>query len=121
MSRIKVFYDGACPACDKTMTKYKQLSLTTEIDWVDISKNDLALKTYDIRTADAIAKLHVINRNGCTVIGAESFVIIWEQLAYYRFFAYFCRLFRLIPIMDWIYNPNRPLSKQRCDEKNCSK
>ncbi len=121
MSRIKVFYDGACPACDRAMMNYKKLSRTTEIDWLDISWDVSVLKNYNISVSDAIAKLHVIDSHGDVIIGAESFVIIWEQLAYYHYFAYFCRMFKLIPLMDWIYNSNHSSTStaQQCNKKDC--
>ena len=83
---ICVFYDGACPLCQKEIKRYKKLihQEGEKIDWVDISKNKDALKDECINYDDAMQLIHIKDGSGVHQVGLEGILTLWDKIPYYR-------------------------------------
>ena len=71
---------------------------------MDIATDALPLAAHQIAQADALRHLHVRDAAGNWHIGAAAFLVIWQQLRYWRFLAVLIGLpiIRLIAAM--VYN-----------------
>ena len=89
-STIRVFYDGACPLCQREVNRYQKLFATQvatqneTIDWVDISNNAAALNAECINYEDAMRLIHIKDGSGVHQVGLEAMLTLWDKIPYYR-------------------------------------
>ncbi|TCJ88544.1 thiol-disulfide oxidoreductase DCC family protein [Cocleimonas flava] len=85
-STIRVFYDGACPLCQREVQRYQMLMSpqNEEIDWVDISNDADALKEECINYDDAMRLIHIKDGSGVHQVGLEAMLTLWDKIPYYR-------------------------------------
>ena len=85
-STIRVFYDGACPLCRREVKRYQTLisKQKENIDWVDISNNQDALKAECINYDDAMRLIHIKDGSGVHQVGLEGMLTLWDKIPYYR-------------------------------------
>ena len=97
---IKVFYDGKCGLCSKEINYYRRVAPSGIFDWQDIHICNHELINAGINISDALKILHVIDNNNKLYLGVDAFIIIWNNLAYWK------NLARLvsIPIIRKIVN-----------------
>ena len=80
---IKVFFNNSCNICRFEINHYKKIS-NSELEWVDITNNEDALKLTSKTQKELLRRLHVID-NGEVIGGAKAFIIIWSKIPKYRF------------------------------------
>ncbi len=98
---IKVFFNNSCSICRFEINHYKKIS-DNNLEWVDITNNDDALKITSKNQEELLRRLHVID-NGKVVGGAKAFIIIWSKIPKYKFLS---KLFSIKPfflIFHYIY------------------
>lgn len=85
-STIRVFYDGACPLCQREVKRYQKLVATHSetIDWIDISNNADALNEEYINYEDAMRLIHIKDGSGVHQVGLEAMLTLWDKIPYYR-------------------------------------
>ena len=84
---IKVFYDGKCSLCSNEINYYRRIAPSGIFDWQDITLlNSNFIKT-GIKTSDALKMLHVIDNKNILHIGVDAFIVIWNNLSYWRIIA----------------------------------
>ena len=79
-----IFFDGGCPLCKREIAHYQRIDKRKAIQWIDISQPSAELDDYGISQRDAMEKIHGVNAQGQTLVGANTFVMMWQQLPYYR-------------------------------------
>ena len=84
---IEVFFDGKCGLCSKEITYFQSIAPSGIFAWMDIATDASPLAAHQISQADALRHLHVRDAAGNWHIGAAAFLIIWQQLRYWRFLA----------------------------------
>ena len=94
--QVTMYYDGGCPLCSKEVAHYRRLDAQNRVAWIDIDRDDNALKPLGISRQTAMRRLHVTTRQGTLVTGAYAFQTLWQELPYYRVLA---RLVSPAPIM----------------------
>ena len=101
---IEVFFDGKCGLCSKEIAYYQRIAPSGIFVWMDIATDASPLAAHQISQADALRYLHVRDAAGNWHIGAAAFLVIWQQLRYWRFLALLVGLpiFRQIAAM--VYN-----------------
>lgn len=119
---VTVFYDGGCPLCSREINHYRRLAKSPPIHWIDVTQEgEATLGQCGISKNEAIAVFHVLDRNGRLAKGAEAFVLLWQELPYYRRLAALCRALRLLPLMQWAYARfARWHYRQRCRDGVCT-
>jgi predicted DCC family thiol-disulfide oxidoreductase YuxK len=76
---MKVYFNNSCKICKAEIDLYKKEKIQ-EIDWVDITNNDLAEKETSKNSKELLRRLHV--KEGEKIIqGAKAFLIIMEKNA----------------------------------------
>ena len=103
-----VFFDGACPLCRREVKLYKNLLQKDErgnaIQWVDISKNKLELKTEGIKYQDAMKLIHVKDSSGVHQVGIAAVFTLWDQIPYYRRISSFFKKYPVFhPVLSMLY------------------
>ena len=87
---MKVYYNNSCKICKAEIDLYKKEKIQ-EIDWVDITNNDLAEKETSKNSKELLRRLHV--KEGEKIIqGAEAFLILWKKIPKYKFLYKFFKL-----------------------------
>jgi predicted DCC family thiol-disulfide oxidoreductase YuxK len=98
-----MFYDGECPLCRREVAHYRRLDHARRIEWSDITQEPDRLDSYGISMQAAMQRLHVRDGNGVMHTGAYAFNVLWQQLPYYRRFAWLIEKSGLLPLLDWAY------------------
>tara|TARA_B100001123_G_C15110503_1_gene947268 strand:- start:657 stop:1007 length:351 start_codon:yes stop_codon:yes gene_type:complete len=80
---IKVFFNNSCSVCRLEINHYKKIA-KDNLEWIDITNNDDALKLTSKNQYELLRRLHVID-NGKVVAGAKAFIVIWSNIPKYRF------------------------------------
>ena len=64
---------------------YKKIA-DSNLEWIDITNNDEALKITSKSQEELLRRLHVID-DGKVIGGAKAFIIIWSKIPKYNFLA----------------------------------
>lgn len=81
---ITVFYDGKCGLCAKEIQHYRQISPEGIFDWQDITQSDTDLKKEGITLSQGLKFLHARDDNGQMHVGVDAFILIWQNLRYWK-------------------------------------
>ena len=95
---MKVYFNNSCTICRSEINLYKKEKIE-EIDWIDITNNELAEKETNRDDKQLLRRLHVKD-NDKILEGAEAFLYVWQKIPKYRFLYKFFKL----PIIFTIFN-----------------
>ena len=95
---MKVYFNNSCKICRSEINLYKKEKIG-EIDWIDITNNELAEKETNKDDKQLLRRLHVKD-NDKVLEGAEAFLYVWQKIPKYRFLYKFFKL----PIIFTIFN-----------------
>ena len=98
---IKVFFNNSCNICRLEINHYKKIS-DSNLEWIDITNNDDALKITSKTQEELLRRLHVID-NGKVIGGAKAFIIIWSKIPKYNFLVKIFSIKPLFFIFHYIY------------------
>jgi len=87
---MKVYFNNSCKICKTEIDLYKKEKIQ-EIDWIDITNNDLAEKETSRSSKELLRRLHV-KENEKVLEGAEAFLVLWKKIPKYKFLYKFFRL-----------------------------
>ena len=90
---IKVFFNNSCSICRMEIYHYKKIS-NSNLEWIDITNNDDALKLTSKSQKELLRRLHVID-DGKVIGGAKAFVVIWSKIPKYKFLS---KIFSIKPL-----------------------
>ena len=98
---MKVYFNNSCKICKAEIALYKKEKIQ-EIDWVDITANELAVKETSKNSKELLRRLHV--KEGEKVLeGAEAFLLLWKKIPKYKFLYNFFRLPIIFSIFSFTY------------------
>jgi len=98
---VKVYFNKSCKICKAEIDLYKKEKIQ-DIDWVDITDNNLAKKETSKNSRELLRRLHV--KDGENVIeGAEAFLLIWKKIPKYKFLYNFLKLPIIFNIFSFAY------------------
>ena len=98
---MKVYFNNSCKICKAEIDLYKKEEID-EIDWVDITDNELAEQETSKDSKQLLRRLHV--KDGEKVIGgAEAFLLLWKKMPKYKFLYKFFKLPIICNIFTIIY------------------
>ena len=80
---IKVFFNNSCSVCRLEINHYKKIA-DSNLEWVDITNNEEALKLTSKSQEELLRRLHIID-DGKVIGGAEAFIVIWSKIPKYKF------------------------------------
>ena len=120
---MKVYFNNSCKICKAEIDLYKKEKIN-EINWVDITNNELAEKETSKDSKQLLRRLHV--KDGDNVLGgAKAFLLLWKKMPKYRFLYNFFKLPIIFNIFSVVYEivafflyiKNRKQLKKLTEEK----
>ena len=120
--RFSVYYDGACPLCNKEIDTYRKVTGAEQLSWLDVANCDPSMLGEDLDGQEALARMHVRDENGKLISGAAAFAAIWSRLPRTRWLG---KLMGTRPAL-WILEPSyllflrvRPLWRKPAGSRIC--
>jgi predicted DCC family thiol-disulfide oxidoreductase YuxK len=98
---IKVYFNDSCNICRMEINHYKKIA-NSDLEWIDITNNDEAIKITSKSQKELLRRLHVIN-NGEVIGGAKAFIIIWSKIPKYKILSKIFSIKPLFIIFHYIY------------------
>ena len=98
---MKVYFNNSCNICKAEIDLYKKEKIQ-EIEWVDITDNDLAEKETSKNSKELLRRLHV-KEDEKIVQGAEAFILLWKKMPKYRFLYNFSKLPIIFSLFSFVY------------------
>ena len=86
VSSTTVYYDGSCPLCATEIRHYRDQDSEQELAFVDVSETGAVLPP-DLSQQQAMARFHVMSRDGRLIDGARAFAEVWASLPKWRWAA----------------------------------
>ncbi|EAR60711.1 thiol-disulfide oxidoreductase DCC family protein [Neptuniibacter caesariensis] len=116
-SKPILFYDGSCSLCRHEINFYQKLDKKTRIIWSDISVEEGLLSEHNISYLSAMEELHGINQKGEILKGVDAFILIWQELPYFRTLAKLVVACRVLPLLRFAY---KRFARWRFQKQQCS-
>ena len=98
---MKVYFNNSCKICKTEIDLYKKEKIQ-EIDWVDITNNNLAEKETFKNSKQLLRRLHVKEGEKITQ-GAEAFLLLWKKMPKYKFLYNFFKLPIIFSLFSIVY------------------
>ena len=98
---MKVYFNNSCNICRTEINIYKKQNIE-EIEWIDITNNNTALKETSKTKKLLLRRLHV-EKNGEIYSGARAFLLLWEKIPRYKFLYNFFKLPIIFQIFSFSY------------------
>ena len=98
---MKVYFNNSCKICKAEIDLYKKQKIN-EINWVDITDNELAEKETSKDSKQLLRRLHI--KDGEKIFGgAEAFLLLWKKMPKYKFLYNFFKLPIIFSIFSFVY------------------
>ena len=98
---IKVYFNDSCNICRMEINHYKKIA-NSDLEWIDITNNDEAIKITSKSQKELLRRLHVIN-DGEVIGGAKAFIKIWSKIPKYKILSKIFSIKPLFIIFHYIY------------------
>ena len=98
---MKVYFNNSCKICKAEIDLYKKEKIQ-EIDWVDITNNEIAEKETLKNNKELLRRLHVKEGQKITQ-GAEAFLLLWKKIPKYKFLYNFFKLPVIFNLFNIVY------------------
>ena len=98
---MKVYFNNSCKICRSEINLYKKEKIK-EIDWIDITNNEIAEKETNRDDKQLLRRLHVKDDEK-VLEGAEAFLYVWMKIPKYRFLYKFFKLPIIFTIFNYVY------------------
>lgn len=96
---VTVWYDGACPLCQREIGLMRRLDKRARIAFVDISTPD---STCPLDRGDMLAKFHA-SEHGQIYVGAAAFAAMWRAIPLLRPLGLLARNDLVLRALNWLY------------------
>ncbi len=98
---MKVYFNNSCKICKAEIDLYKKEKID-EIDWIDITDNELAEKETSKDSKQLLRRLHIKDEDK-VVGGAEAFLLLWKKIPKYKFLYNFFKLPIIFNVFSIVY------------------
>ena len=98
---MKVYFNNSCKICKTEIDLYKKEKIQ-EIEWIDITNNELAKKETSRNSKELLRRLHV-KENEKVIEGAEAFLALWKKMPKYKFLYSFFKLRNIFNLLSFVY------------------
>ncbi|WP_444908590.1 thiol-disulfide oxidoreductase DCC family protein [Microbulbifer sp. TRSA005] len=103
-TKVRVFYNSACPVCDVGIRAQKKKNTTCGVEWEDVHLDNAKAQQLDVDLEFVRERLHVIDTQGHLRVGYEAFIAIWENSPSEQWKARFSKTPGLRWCLNKIYN-----------------
>ena len=98
---MKVYFNNSCKICKAEIDLYKREKIQ-EIDWIDITDNNLATEETSKDSKELLRRLHVKD-GGKVLEGAKAFLVLWKKMPKYKFLYNFFKLPIIFSLFSFVY------------------
>ena len=98
---IKVYFNDSCNICRMEINHYIKIA-NSDLEWIDITNNDEAIKITSKSQKELLRRLHVIN-DGEVIGGAKAFILIWSKIPKYKILSKIFSIKPLFIIFHYLY------------------
>lgn len=77
---LTVFFDGACPICDREIALMKKLDRRRQLEFCDFSAQEYDAASTGFTAADLATVIHARWADGRVITGVEVFRAMWEAV-----------------------------------------
>ncbi|WP_298468032.1 thiol-disulfide oxidoreductase DCC family protein [uncultured Erythrobacter sp.] len=98
--KLKVWFDGACPLCQREIALMRRLDRDRAIDFVDVSED--ADPSCPIDQRELLARFHA-EEDGRVLSGAEAFAAMWRAIPSMRWLGRVARNRAVLRVLEWLY------------------
>ena len=98
---MKVYFNNSCKICKAEIDLYKKEKIQ-EIDWIDITNNNLATEETSRDSKELLRRLHVKD-GGKVLEGAKAFLVLWKKMPKYKFLYNFFKLPIIFNLFSFVY------------------
>jgi predicted DCC family thiol-disulfide oxidoreductase YuxK len=95
---LTVFYDGACPLCQREISFYRRLSEDGSVRWVDVETAEASHLPEGLTRDVALARFHVRSGDGELLSGARGFIALWAHIPGFQWLTKVAR----VPPFPWL-------------------
>ena len=81
---LTVFYDGACPLCEREISFYQRQAGSDRLCWVDVSSVPDGEVAPGLSRDQALNRFHVLSADGTLASGGGAFAALWVALPGFR-------------------------------------
>jgi predicted DCC family thiol-disulfide oxidoreductase YuxK len=78
-SKVKVYYNSACPVCKAGIEGQMKKDSLCEIQWNDVHQDNALASEVEADLAFVRERLHVVDENGKIEVGFDAFLAIWRN------------------------------------------
>lgn len=103
MNKPTLFFDGGCPLCQKEIAHYQKLDSDARVEWIDITQDRDRLASLDLSYQQTMRYIHGVTSEGEIQKGVSAFVMVWNELPYYRWLAKIVTALKLQSALDFLY------------------
>jgi len=98
---VKIFFNNSCNICRAEINHYKK-HCNAGLEWIDVTDNKDAQKITSKSYKELLRRMHVL-KDGKVIDGAESFLIIWENVPKYNFLYKIFKIKALFYLLHVLY------------------
>ena len=104
--KLKVYYNSACPVCDMGIRgqRDRMQGCGADVEWVDIHADAEAVTEIGAKREFVRERLHVTDRDGRVLVGAQAFAELWAHTPRQRWLAWLVRRPGIRPVAGWLYD-----------------
>jgi len=99
-SKVKVWFDGACPLCNREIAVMRRFDKAGAINFIDVS--DGGDPSCPIDQAQLLARFHA-EENGTVLSGAAAFAAMWRAIPRLRWLGLLARNRFVLRVLEWLY------------------
>ncbi len=100
MSKVKVWFDGACPLCQREIALMRRLDRDRAIEFIDVSGD--AEPTCPIEKKQLLARFHA-EEDGKLLSGAAAFAAMWRAIPRLRPLGLLARNRAVLAVLERLY------------------
>ncbi|WP_439887399.1 thiol-disulfide oxidoreductase DCC family protein [Pseudomonas sp. MBLB4123] len=107
MSKIKVFYNSACPVCKagiEGQRRRMQAGASCPVEWIDVHQRPDSVAELDSDLEQVRERLYLKDESGHIAIGVDAFAELFQHTRGQRWLGRLLRLPGLQPLARWGYN-----------------
>jgi predicted DCC family thiol-disulfide oxidoreductase YuxK len=105
-TKIKVYYDGACPKCVKDRATYEKLAgkAGEDVCWIDITGREQQLRQIGIDPRKALTELHVQDENQRILSEMDAYILLMSKVPVLKPLAWLIGQPLIRPLLAKIYH-----------------
>ena len=100
---LTVFYDGACPLCNREISFYKRQRGSGSVAWVDVAKAAEDDVFPGLSRDQALARFHVVDKSGALFSGGAAFSRLWLVFPVFKPLGVLLLIWPFSLISEWGY------------------